>query len=137
MLGQRILPFNDLQAGYRHISLKTEGNFPMSLPMLFCNIELKIYVPDGLGGICDTSMYVCSIVISSFVDFMDALCDPRAFLSAQEKRGEQLKALGIEEADISGDVIVSKGGDAAASSGKGDANAKGAGGKKEEKKGIQ
>lgn len=50
MLGQRILPFNDLQAGYRHISLKTEGNFPMSLPMLFCNIELKIYVPDGLGG---------------------------------------------------------------------------------------
>ena len=51
LLGQRILPFNDLQAGYRHISLKTEGNFPMSLPMLFCNIELKIYVPDGLGGI--------------------------------------------------------------------------------------
>ena len=50
MLGQRILPFNDLQAGYRHISLKTEGNFPLSLPMLFCNIELKIYVPDGLGG---------------------------------------------------------------------------------------
>ena len=50
LLGQRILPFNDLQAGYRHISLKTEGNFPMSLPMLFCNIELKIYVPDGLGG---------------------------------------------------------------------------------------
>ena len=43
LLGQRILPFNDLQAGYRHISLKTEGNFPMSLPMLFCNIELKIY----------------------------------------------------------------------------------------------
>ncbi len=41
----------DQQAGYRHISLKTEGNFPMSLPMLFCNIELKIYVPDGLGGL--------------------------------------------------------------------------------------
>ena len=91
LLGQRILPFNDLQAGYRHISLKTEGNFPMSLPMLFCNIELKIYVPDGLG------------------DFMDALSDPRAFLSAQEKRAEQLKALGIEETDISGDVIESKG----------------------------
>jgi hypothetical protein len=44
-------PDVDLQAGYRHISLKTEGNFPMSLPMLFCNIELKIYVPDGLGGL--------------------------------------------------------------------------------------
>ena len=59
---------------------------------------------------------------------MDALCDPRAFLSAQEKRAEQLKALGIEENDISGDVIQSKGGDA-----KGDA--KGKDGKKEEKKG--
>ena len=64
----------------------------------------------------------------SFVDFMDALCDPRAFLSAQEKRGEQLKALGIEETDISGDVIQSKGGDKKSSDGKGD-------GKKEEKKG--
>lgn len=50
MLGQRILPFEDLQAGYRHIALRTEGNFPMSLPMLFCNIELKIYIPDGLRG---------------------------------------------------------------------------------------
>lgn len=44
-----------------------------------------------------------------FLDFMDALCDPRAFLSAQEKRAEQLKALGIEETDISADVIESKG----------------------------
>ena len=58
MLGQRILPFDDLQAGYRHISLKTEGNFPMSLPMLFCNIELKIYVPDGLGGIYVTLVWL-------------------------------------------------------------------------------
>ena len=50
MLGQRILPLDGLQAGYRHISLRTEGNFPMSLPMLFCRFDLKIYVPDGLGG---------------------------------------------------------------------------------------
>ena len=63
-----------------------------------------------------------------FSDFMDALCDPRAFLSAQEKRGEQLKALGIEENDISGDVIQSKPGDK-----KGDAKGK----EKEEKKGKQ
>ena len=42
LLGQRILPFDDLQAGYRHIALRTEGNFPMSLPMLFCNIDLKV-----------------------------------------------------------------------------------------------
>ncbi|XP_045599876.1 1-phosphatidylinositol 4,5-bisphosphate phosphodiesterase isoform X3 [Procambarus clarkii] len=90
MLGQRILPLDGLQAGYRHISLRTEGNFPMSLPMLFCNIELKIYVPDGLG------------------DLMDALSDPRAFLSAQEKREEQMKAMGIEASDI--DTKALKGG---------------------------
>ena len=50
---------------------------------------------------------------------MDALCDPRAFLSAQEKRAEQLKALGIEETDISSDVIESKGKDEKAGDGKG------------------
>ena len=82
MLGQRILPLEGLQSGYRHISLRTEGNFPMCLPMLFICIELKIYVPDGLG------------------DLMDALSDPRAFLSAQEKRMAQMKAMGIEETDI-------------------------------------
>jgi len=87
LLGQRILPFDDLQAGYRHIALRTEGNFPMSLPMLFCNIDLKIYIPDGLGG------------------FMDALSDPRAFLSAQDKRAQQLAALGIQESDIGTDII--------------------------------
>ena len=66
---------------------------------------------------------------------MDALCDPRAFLSAQEKRAEQLKALGIEENDISGDVIQSKGDKKGAGDGsKGDAS-KGGAGKKEEKKG--
>ncbi|XP_069998668.1 1-phosphatidylinositol 4,5-bisphosphate phosphodiesterase isoform X3 [Penaeus vannamei] len=102
MLGQRILPLDGLQAGYRHISLRTEGNFPMSLPMLFCNIELKIYVPDGLG------------------DLMDALSDPRAFLSAQEKREQQMKAMGIEASDI--DTKALKGG-------KGGAKAGGAGAK--------
>jgi len=109
LLGQRILPFNDLQMGYRHIALRTEGNFPMALPMLFCQIDVKIYVPDGLG------------------DFMDALSDPRAFLSAQEKRAEQLKALGIQENDIGTDVIEGKKKPAAAGKG-------GAGAKKEEKK---
>ncbi|KAG8201635.1 hypothetical protein JTE90_012705 [Oedothorax gibbosus] len=82
MLGQRILPLDGLQAGYRHVSLRTEGNFHMSLAMLFISIELKIYIPDGLG------------------DLMDALSDPRAFLSAQEKRLAQMRAMGIEEADI-------------------------------------
>ena len=83
LLGQRILPLDGLQAGYRHISLRTEANFPMALPMLFCNIELKIYVPDGLGGL------------------MDALSDPRAFMSANKQKDDKMKELGIEESENS------------------------------------
>ena len=44
-----------------------------------------------------------------FADFMDALSDPRAYLSAQEKRTEQLKAIGVDENDINtNDVIATK-----------------------------
>lgn len=50
MIGQRILPLDGLQCGYRHISLKTEANFPLALPMLICKIELQIFVPEGFGG---------------------------------------------------------------------------------------
>ncbi|XP_021925998.1 1-phosphatidylinositol 4,5-bisphosphate phosphodiesterase isoform X2 [Zootermopsis nevadensis] len=100
LLGQRILPLDGLQAGYRHISLRTEANFPMSLPMLFCNIELKIYVPDG------------------FEDFMAALSDPRAFISAQEKRNQQLKAMGIEETDIKDPLLGVDGNSTAGAGGK-------------------
>ncbi|CAF0727125.1 unnamed protein product [Adineta ricciae] len=49
LIGQRVLPLDGLQAGYRHISLRTEGNFPLSLPTIFCQIILKSYVPDGLS----------------------------------------------------------------------------------------
>ena len=60
----------------------------MSLPMLFICIELKIYVPDGLG------------------DLIDALSDPRAFLSNQEKRRlQQMKAMGVEETDLMGNIL--------------------------------
>ena len=41
---QRILPFNDLQMGYRHIALKTDANFPMALPMLFIQIDVKVFI---------------------------------------------------------------------------------------------
>ncbi len=67
---------------------------------------------------------------------MDALCDPRAFLSAQEKRAEQLKALGIEEADISDNVIQSKK-DQPGGGKEGDKADKKDEAKKEEKKGKQ
>ncbi|CAJ0563671.1 unnamed protein product, partial [Mesorhabditis spiculigera] len=48
-LGQRILPLDGLQAGYRHISLRTETNQPMCLPTLFVHLVLKTYVPDELS----------------------------------------------------------------------------------------
>ncbi|OQV15721.1 1-phosphatidylinositol 4,5-bisphosphate phosphodiesterase beta-4 [Hypsibius exemplaris] len=51
VLGQRVLPLDGLQAGYRHISIRTEANFPLSLPTLFCHIVLKTYVPDGLADL--------------------------------------------------------------------------------------
>uniref|UniRef100_A0A673WT40 Phosphoinositide phospholipase C n=1 Tax=Salmo trutta TaxID=8032 RepID=A0A673WT40_SALTR len=78
LIGQRILPLEGLQAGYRHISLRNEGNKPLSLPTIFCNIVLKTYVPEGFGAI------------------VDALSDPKKFLSIAEKRADQMRALGIE-----------------------------------------
>ncbi|XP_061406174.1 1-phosphatidylinositol 4,5-bisphosphate phosphodiesterase beta-4-like isoform X1 [Lethenteron reissneri] len=90
LIGQRILPLDGLQTGYRHISLRNEGNKPLSLPTVFCNIVLKTYVPDGFG------------------DFVDALSDPKRFLSQAEKRANQMQAMGIEASDI-GDVPESRG----------------------------
>lgn len=49
-LGQRILPLDGLQAGYRHITLRTESNLTMILPALFVHIVIKTYVPDELSG---------------------------------------------------------------------------------------
>ncbi|MGH0119653.1 UNVERIFIED_CONTAM: hypothetical protein FKN15_044472 [Acipenser sinensis] len=82
LIGQRILPLDGLQAGYRHISLRNECNKPLSLPTVFCNIVLKTYVPDGFGAI------------------VDALSDPKKFLSITEKRADQMRAMGIETSDI-------------------------------------
>lgn len=85
LIGQRILPLDGLQAGYRHISLRTEGNFPLSLPTVFCRISLKTYVPEGFG------------------DFVDALSLPIHAVSQAEKRARQIRGLVIDENDI-GDV---------------------------------
>nr|ABJ96343.1 phospholipase C beta [Chaetopterus pergamentaceus] len=88
LIGQRILPLDGLQAGYRHISLRTEGNFPLSLPTVFCYIILKTYVPDGFG------------------DFVDALSAPLQFSSQAEKRAKQMQEMGIDEKDISDIPVV-------------------------------
>lgn len=79
LLGQRIVPLDGLQAGYRHIALRTEANFPMSLPMLFCNIDIKIYVPDGFQGtitiaylsyILIAAINRCAIFLSGYIDIL-------------------------------------------------------------------
>ncbi|XP_064623819.1 1-phosphatidylinositol 4,5-bisphosphate phosphodiesterase beta-4-like isoform X4 [Lineus longissimus] len=90
LIGQRILPLDGLQAGYRHISLRTEGNFPLSLPTVFCRIILKTYVPDGFG------------------EFVDALSAPIEFMSAAQKRAKQMQEMGIDEQDISEVPVVTK-----------------------------
>ena len=41
-------------------------------------------------------------------DFIDALTDPRAYVTAQEKRAEMLRVCGVEESDIETDGIVGK-----------------------------
>lgn len=41
---------------------------------------------------------------------MAALSDPRAFLTAQEKRTKQMKDMGIEETDINTQGLASGGG---------------------------
>lgn len=55
---------------------------PMTLPTLFVHIVIKTYVPDELSGL------------------VDALADPKAYLSAQEKRKEALHNMGVDESDI-------------------------------------
>uniref|UniRef100_A0A915JN46 1-phosphatidylinositol 4,5-bisphosphate phosphodiesterase n=1 Tax=Romanomermis culicivorax TaxID=13658 RepID=A0A915JN46_ROMCU len=86
LLGQRILPLDGLQAGYRHISLRTETSVPMTLPTIFCHIQLKTYVPKGLA------------------ELVNALADPKAHLL--EKRQKQMEQMGIEKEEIE-DIPVS------------------------------
>ena len=36
--------------GYRHIALKTDANFPMALPMLFIQIDVKVLFTSIIFG---------------------------------------------------------------------------------------
>lgn len=83
MIGQRILPLDGLQAGYRHIPLRTEGNFPLSLPTVFCCISLKTYVPE------------------EFVDIVSSLFKPQLPTN-------QIMKMGIDVKDIGDIPIVAK-----------------------------
>lgn len=98
LIGQRILPLDGLQAGYRHISLRNEGNKPLSLPTIFCQIILKTYVPDGFGGekgithILDTNNYNQTMVLRCFVllGILLGANNKAAFVACREKRGKSL-----------------------------------------------
>ncbi|KAL4237357.1 1-phosphatidylinositol 4 [Mactra antiquata] len=84
MIGQRILPLDGLQAGYRHIPLRTEGNFPLSLRTVFCCISLKTYVPE------------------EFQEIVSSLFKP------QLKPTNQIVKMGIDEKDIGDIPVVAK-----------------------------
>lgn len=55
---------------------------PITMATLFVQLVIKTYVPDELSGL------------------VDALADPRAYLSAQEKRKEALHHMGVDDWDI-------------------------------------
>ncbi|XP_061173851.1 1-phosphatidylinositol 4,5-bisphosphate phosphodiesterase beta-1-like isoform X2 [Saccostrea echinata] len=75
LLGHRVLPVEGLRPGYRHIPLRNECNLPLLMPTVFVHINVKDYVPD------DMSVYI------------DALINPIAYLSEQEKHSQQLAVL--------------------------------------------
>jgi phosphatidylinositol phospholipase C, beta len=78
----------------------------MSLPMLFCNIELKIYVPDGF----EDFMAALSDPVNSrsiqfnlhYLNLLNFLHKQRAFMGAAKERSDNMKAMGIEEASGGG-----------------------------------
>uniref|UniRef100_A0A1I7WQ88 Phosphoinositide phospholipase C n=1 Tax=Heterorhabditis bacteriophora TaxID=37862 RepID=A0A1I7WQ88_HETBA len=78
-LGQRILPLDGLQAGYRHISLRSDTN-----QVFFLMFSLIDYLHLFLLEFC----------------LVDALADPRAYLSEQKKRQEALAHMGVDDSDI-------------------------------------
>ena len=50
LIGQRFLPIESLNAGYRHIVLRDQWNQPLGLPTLFVYIVSSVYVPNVNKG---------------------------------------------------------------------------------------
>ncbi|KAK3094202.1 hypothetical protein FSP39_025408 [Pinctada imbricata] len=80
LIGQRILPLDGLQAGYRYISLRTEGNFPLPLQTVFCRIILETYIPEEVSK------------------WANDLVQP---LNKADKRQKILEEMGIDKTEIS------------------------------------
>ncbi|XP_014674758.1 PREDICTED: 1-phosphatidylinositol 4,5-bisphosphate phosphodiesterase classes I and II-like isoform X2 [Priapulus caudatus] len=82
LIGHRVIPIMGLRPGYRHMGLRNESDQPLSLPSaLFLYIKVRDYVPDA------------------FADFADALANPIAYQSLQEKHAAQLKSLMDDDDD--------------------------------------
>lgn len=82
LLGQRVVPLEVLQAGYRHIALRNEFDLPLPLATLFVRVELATYVPDSLAQL------------------VDVLADPLGFRSVVERRVAAMRSMGIDELDL-------------------------------------
>ncbi|XP_048580318.1 1-phosphatidylinositol 4,5-bisphosphate phosphodiesterase beta-4 isoform X2 [Nematostella vectensis] len=81
IIAQRVVPLDSIQAGYRHVPLRTENDTPIPLATLFVHITLRCYVPEGYGAI------------------VDELAEPIKFQCAADKRAAQMVVFGIDEND--------------------------------------
>ncbi|EDO42237.1 predicted protein [Nematostella vectensis] len=79
IIAQRVVPLDSIQAGYRHVPLRTENDTPIPLATLFVHITLRCYVPEGYGAI------------------VDELAEPIKFQCAADKRAAQMVVFGIDE----------------------------------------
>uniref|UniRef100_H2YFI7 Phosphoinositide phospholipase C n=1 Tax=Ciona savignyi TaxID=51511 RepID=H2YFI7_CIOSA len=66
MLGQRFLPVDALKPGYRYITLRNEGNQPLTMPSIFIHLQVGDYVPPEL------------------MEFSEALVNPITYMKEKE-----------------------------------------------------
>uniref|UniRef100_H2YFI5 Phosphoinositide phospholipase C n=1 Tax=Ciona savignyi TaxID=51511 RepID=H2YFI5_CIOSA len=73
MLGQRFLPVDALKPGYRYITLRNEGNQPLTMPSIFIHLQVGDYVPPEL------------------MEFSEALVNPITYMKEKERAEKELK----------------------------------------------
>ncbi|EDV19623.1 uncharacterized protein TRIADDRAFT_61894 [Trichoplax adhaerens] len=79
MIAQRVIPFNAIQAGYRHVVLRNEWCNPIGLAQLFCHFKMKTYVPEGLD------------------EMVEMLSQPLKFLSILDERSKKMQVYDVDE----------------------------------------
>uniref|UniRef100_H2YFI6 Phosphoinositide phospholipase C n=1 Tax=Ciona savignyi TaxID=51511 RepID=H2YFI6_CIOSA len=72
MLGQRFLPVDALKPGYRYITLRNEGNQPLTMPSIFIHLQVGDYVPPEL------------------MEFSEALVNPITYMKEKERAEKEL-----------------------------------------------